>query len=379
MNLALKRVGIERGLPLWTGLALAMLLPAWAYWSGSFAATTTSIAGVEAGNTPGLLRQGLWGGMGSLLMIGAVWRGASAGQLLANRDRSWLTTRLRSAPEAALLLSLGGLLACAFALLGLACGVELSSHLGLEESGPAYGKVHALHGQQLVLVSAAPAERREAAWVVEETRGQLTYRGGDGAPPPQLAFMPTSLAGNGPSALVTISAARIADGRAVAQQTTSLTARVRGPLRVLLPVPEGSGDLLISVFHGEDGPPIRLSAKHSALLEPRSSHALASVVLWQHGLLWIGGAAVLAIGLGALLGAGLGTALTLAIQLVGLSPSVAILGGSAWLEALATAGQGFVPLSWTGAHALGFGLEFFTGSLLLAHAIRIKGIRRRAA
>ena len=88
---------------------------------------------------------------------------------------------------------------------------------------------------------------------------------------------------------------------------------------------------------------------------------------------------VLAIGLGALLGAGLGTALTLAIQLVGLSPSVAILGGSAWLEALATAGQGFVPLSWTGAHALGFGLEFFTGSLLLAHAIRIKGIRRRAA
>lgn len=369
-----------RGLPLWSGITLCLLLPAWAFWSSTSETMPGSIAGLDAGNTPGLLRQGLWGSIGSFMLIAATWKGSRAGYLFANRDRSWLSTRLDSAVGGAFALVVGGVFAAAIALLGLAAGVEFASALGPAQVGQAFGKEHALHGQSLVLVSATPDNAMEAAWIVGDAKERLDYVASKDVPAPQLSFMPTSLAGDGPSALITISAARIADGKAVAEQTTSLTVRVRGTRRVLLPIPEGSGQLLITVRHGEDGPPLRLSGEHSALLLPRASHHLASLALWQHAFLWIAGAGAIALGLGARLGAGLGMSLALAIQVAGLGPAAGTyLGGSVWLDVLATAGQGFVPSSWTAPLVMGFGLQVVIGTLLLASALRIQAGKGRAS
>jgi hypothetical protein len=72
--------------------------------------------------------------------------------------------------------------------------------------------------------------------------------------------------------------------------------------------------------------------------------------------------------------------LALAIQVAGLGAAAGTyLGGSVWLDVLATAGQGFVPSSWTAPLVMGFGLQVVIGTLLLASALRIQAGKGRAS
>ena len=371
MKSSLARLGLERGLPLGLALALVVGLPIWSLAGGANVATPNAISGIEAAQTPGLLRMGLWSGISSLLLIGAIWRGSKAGARFAKQDRMWLSGRMASPAVGALALVFGAMASVCICLGALGLGVELANGTSRAEGEPAFAKVRNLPGQDLTVLHTGEAADSQAAWVLEDPKGQLGYDPRDGTAP-HLLFMPTTLAGDGPSALLTITATRT--GKASSANTTT-TQRIRGATKVLLPVPPGDGDLVLTLEHGIDGPPIRLSQVESWLLVPRSSTHLVSVALWQRSCLWIAGAIALSLGLGSALGAPLGLLLTLALQLLGFELYLgAVFGGLPWVDALTTAGMGFIP-GFAGLDAVTGCLgQFAVGTLLLARGIRAKSL-----
>ena len=365
------------------GLALALVigLTIWSLTGGANVATPNAVSGIEAAQTPGLLRMGLWSSISSFLLIGAIWRGSRAGARLAKQDRMWLSGRMASPVAGALTLVLGGMASVCICLGALGLGVELAAKSSEAECGPAFAKVRNLPGQDLMVLHAGDASVSQAAWILGDPLGQLSFEP-EGGTAPHLLFMPTTLAGAGPSALLTITATRAgADATASAPTaSTTTTQRIRGATGVLLPLPPGSGDLVLALEHGPDGPPIRLSQVESGLLVPRSSQHLVSVALWQRSCLWIAGALALSLGLGSALGATLGLLLTLALQLLGFELYLgAVFGGLPWVDALSTAGMGFIPgLAGLDAAAGCLG-QIAIGTLLLARGIRAKSLLASSA
>jgi hypothetical protein len=376
---SLARLGLERGLPLGLAAALVIGLPIWSLTGGANVATPNAISGIEAAQTPGLLRMGIWSGISSFLLIGAIWRGSRAGARFAKQDRMWLSGRMGNPLLGALLLVLGSMASACLCLGALGLGVELANLGSESDSAPAFAKVRNLPGQDLTVLNAGDASVSETAWVLADPRGQLQYAAKDGTAP-HLLFMPRTLAGDGPSALLTITATRLDKTASGAPRESTTTQRIRGATEVLLPVPPGSGDLVLALSHGQDGPPIRLSQVESGLLLPRSSPQLVSVALWQRSSLWIAGAIALALGLGSALGATLGMLLTLAVQLLGFELYFgALLGGLPWVDALTTTGMGFIPV-FAGLDAVaGCLLQLILGTLLLARGIRSKSLRGTGA
>ena len=373
---SLARLGLERGLPLGVAIALVVLLPIWSLLGGANLATPNAISGIEAAQTPGLLRMGLWSGISSFLLLGALWRGSRSGARLAKQDRMWLSMRLESPTLGALSLVLGSMASVCICLGALGLGVELASANNQADGEPAFAKLRELPGLDLLVLRAGD----ESAWVLGDPKGQLAYEAGQGTAP-HLLFLPTTMAGDGPSALLTITATRTATPTGASPAaSTNLTQRIRGATEVLLPVPPGSGDLVLALQHGPDGPPIRLSQVESALLLPRSSQHLVSVALWQRSSLWIAGAIALALGLGSALGATLGMLLTLALQLFGFEHFLgALFGGLPWVDALTTTGMGFIP-GLAGLDAVaGCALQLVVGTILLARGIRAKSLQATGA
>lgn len=379
MRARLLGTGARRGLPVWIALALAVVLPLWTLAGGgveSGGPELISLSGIDPGS---VFRRGLWGGLALFLLVVALMRSARAGELFATRDRAWLAPRLGSPGRAAVELELGLGLGIALALLGLAIGVEIAAPTAEGASAEAFGLERNLPGPDMVVLRAEPEAARTASWLVEDSQGRLSVRPGEATP--RLAFVPRALAGEGPSALFRVVVTRVprrAPGVAPSdpgdaapnEAPTTVTMRVRNATRVVVPVPEGEGDLRIKVSHGGEGPPLRLSGKRSLVLVPRISLRWTSVVLWQQAVLWIAGAAGLAMGLGARIGTGLGALLTLAIQLASLGMGAGDwLGTGPWLEALATTGDGLVPRGVDARLVVGCGVQLALGALMLRGAI----------
>lgn len=310
----------------------------------ALAAATT-----ERSTPPALAREGLWN---LVLVCGVpllVARAANHGSRLNSRERSFVGATPHS-PAAWFRSSALGLAAATLGLLGIAAG---SAELSATDEPPRL----ALAGLEPAPRSAVVDGRSTVRWSVSAAAGE-TLR-------VELVFVPV-----GTNATVEFRARR-------AGQVETTRALFHKPGSIEVRAPAGEAELSLELERVAGDAFLLLVGERVQRLRPAASPRLASAVLAAHAGLALWSLLTLAFALGAWMAAGyaasLAAALALSPWIVGDDFARAWTPSGQLVDALALAGEGYVP-AWPSLESLALVLALAVGSNVLFAA----GIRRGA-